>query len=145
MIYKYRRAVTPGPNGTTFYFRNTEDNTAIEIADLDGWYYVFVPEDAVLPDQPPEIEWLPVELSDADKSRLRAVSYPCELITEEVQRRIRERYKPEDEQYFARIASSAALGVYQFAEGEEDKLVAYVQYVEDARQWGREERKRIGL
>ena len=41
-IYKYH-ASSAGPNGTTLYFRNTEANDALELAELAGWHYVFVP------------------------------------------------------------------------------------------------------
>ena len=144
-IHKYQRVVTPGPNGTTLYFRNTETNDALELAELDGWYYVFVPDGVTLPEQHVDIQWQAVTLTDALKEQIKAASRPCQLISEEMQRRIRERYSLEDEQYFSRIGVGAALGVYQFQPGEQDALLAFGDHVESVRQWGRAERLKIGI
>ena len=144
-IHKYKRVVTPGPNGATLYFRNTETNDALELAELDGWHYVFVPDGVTLPEQPPEIQWQAVTLTDALKEQIKTASRPCQLISEAMQQRIRAAYSVEDEAYFARIGVGAALGVYQFQPGEQDELLAFGAHVEGVRQWGRQERKKIGL
>lgn len=144
-MYKYQRVTTPGPNGATLYFKNTEANDCLEVAAVDGWNYVHVPNPENLPSQPDGIAWQEVTLTADDKTALRAVSRPCQLISDEMQAKIRERYKAEDEQYFARIAGNAALGIYQFKAGEQDKLSAYNAYVEDLREWARAERAKIGL
>ena len=144
-IHKYQRVVTPGPNGATLYFRNTETNDALELAELDGWHYVFVPEGATLPEQPPEIGWQPVTMTDALREQIKAASRPCQLIAEAMQRRIRSVYSLEDEQYFARIGVGAALGGYAFQPGEQEALLAFGAHVEAVRQWGRQEREKIGL
>jgi hypothetical protein len=144
-IYKYQRVVTPGPDGTTLYFRNTDTNDALELAELNGWHYVFVPAGAALPEQHADIGWQAVTPTDAEKEQIKAASRPCQLIAEEMQRRIRAAYSVADEQYFARIGVGAALGVYAFQPGEADALSAYVAFVEAVRQWGREARARIGL
>ena len=103
-IYKYQRITTPGPNGTTRYFRNSDtEPRALELAEVDGWYYVFVPADAVLPEQPAEIDWQAVTLTDELKDRIKAASRPCHLIADRMQQMIRGAYSLEDEQYFARI------------------------------------------
>ena len=144
-IHKYQRVVTPGPNGATLYFRNAETNDAIELAELDGWHYVFVPDGVTLPEQHADILWQSVTLTDAEKEQIKAVSRPCQLIAEEMQRRIRAVYSVEDEQYFARIGVGAVLGVYTFQPGEQDALLAFGAHVEGVRQWGRLEREKIGL
>ena len=54
-IHKYQRVTTPGPDGTTLYFRNTETHEAIELAELNGWHYVFVPDGAAMPEQHADI------------------------------------------------------------------------------------------
>lgn len=144
-VYKYKRVTTPGPDGTTLYFRNSETNAAVELAELDGWYYVHVPPDATMPDQAQEIEWQEVVLTDEQKASIRSISRPCQLIADEMQARIRAVYAIEDEQYYSRIASSSALGVYTLKPGELEKITAYNQHVEDARQWARNERGKIGL
>ena len=144
-IHKYQRVVTPGPNGATLYFRNTETNDAIELAELDGWHYVFVPDGVTMPEQHADIQWQDVTLTDALKEQIKAVSRPCFLISEAMQQRIRAVYSVEDEQYFARIGVGAALGVYTFQPGEQDALLAFGAHVEGVRQWGRLEREKIGL
>lgn len=144
-IHKYQRVVTPGPNGATLYFRNTETNDAIELAELDGWHYVFVPDSVTLPEQHADIQWQAVTLTDALKEQIKAASRPCQLIAEAMQQRIRSIYSVEDEQYFARIGVGAALGVYTFQPGEQDALLAFGAHVEGVRQWGRLEREKIGL
>lgn len=144
-IYKYQRITTPGPDGATLYFRNTETNEAIELAELNGWHYVFVPNGATMPEQHADIGWQAVTLTDAEKEQIKAVSRPCQLIAEEMQRRIRAVYPVEDEQYFARIGVGVALGVYTFQPGEQDALLAFGAHVEAVRQWGRAQREAIGL
>ena len=144
-IHKYQRVVTPGPNGATLYFRNTETNDAIELAELDGWHYVFVPDGVTLPEQHADIQWQAVTLTDALKEQIKAASRPCQLIAEAMQQRIRSVYSVDDEQYFARIGVGAALGVYTFQPGEQDALLAFGAHVEGVRQWGRLEREKLGL
>jgi hypothetical protein len=144
-IHKYQRVVTPGPNGATLYFRNTETNDALELAELDGWHYVFVPDGVTVPEQHADIQWQDVTLTDALKEQIKAASRPCQLIAEAMQQRIRSVYSLEDEQYFARIGVGAALGVYAFQPGEQEALLAFGAHVEAVRQWGRQEREKIGL
>ncbi|MCK2095649.1 hypothetical protein [Thauera aromatica] len=144
-IYKYRRIPTPGPNGTTMYFRNTDEPRAIELAEVDDWHYVSVPEGVALPEQAPEIEWQAVTLTDDLRERIKAVSRACHLIADRMQQMIRGAYSLEDEQYFARIGVGVALGVYQFQAGEEEALLAFGAHVEAVRQWGRDERAKLGL
>ena len=144
-IYKYQRVVKPGPNGFTLYFRNTETNDALELAELDGWHYVFVPDGVTMPEQHADIQWQDVTLTDALKEQIKTASRPCQLIAEAMQQRIRAVYSVEDEQYFARIGVGAALGVYAFQPGEQDALLAFGAHVESVRQWGRDERAKIGL
>lgn len=144
-IHKYQRITTPGPNGTTLYFRNTETNDALELAELDGWRYVFVPDGVTLPEQHAEIQWQAVTLTDALKEQIKAASRPCQLIADRMQQMIRGAYSLEDEQYFARIGVGVALGAYQFQAGEQEALLAFGAHVEAVRQWGRDRRAEIGL
>jgi hypothetical protein len=145
-IFKYQRVTTPGPNGTTRYFRNSDtEPRALELTTIDDWYYVFVPADAVLPEQPVEIDWQEVTLTDELKDRIKAASRPCHLIADRMQQMIRGAYSLEDEQYFARIGVGVALGAYTFRPGEMEALMAFGAHVESVRQWGRDERAKIGL
>ena len=144
-IYKYQRVITPGPDGTTLYFKNTDANDALELAELDGWWYVFVPDDVTAPVQPKSIQWQVVVLTPELREQIKARSSACKLIYNEMQQRIRNKYPIEEEMYFSRIGIGVALGVYAFQPGEQDALLAYGDFVESVRRWGALERKKIGL
>lgn len=117
-----------------------------ELATLaDGYTYVSVPDAVMLPDQPEQITVEPVTLTPELREALKAASVHCELITQRIEDKIRARYSLNDEQYFARIASGAALGIYTMESGEHDALVAFGEHVEACRQWGRTERAQLGL
>lgn len=145
-IFKYQRVVTPGPDGETLYFRNAEaEPRALELAEVDGWHYAFVPADAVLPEQPEAIGWQVATMTEALLEQIKAASRAVQLINTEMQVRIRSVYPITDEQYFSRIGVGAALGVYTMQAGEMDALLAFGAHVEAVRQWGRDERAAIGL
>ena len=145
-LFKYQRVTTPGPNGATLYFRNTEtDPRATELAEVDGWHYVFVPDAAVLPVQPAEINWQASALDDALREQIKAASRAVQLIAEQMQHRIRAAYSLEDEQYFSRIGVGAALGAYTFQTGEMEALLGFGAHVEAVRQWGKAQRQALGL
>ena len=146
MIYKYKpTTIGKYPNSSTLMMRNNDNNTLQEIAIVGDWRYVYVPDGADIPDQWPEIEWQSVTLTDQLKEEIKANSRPCHLISERMQAMIREKYTAEDEMYFARIGTGKALGVYEFQAGEEASLLDYGNFVESVRQWGRDERAKIGL
>ena len=144
-IYKYQRITTPGPNGTTYYFRNTDSNDCLELAEIDDWYYVYVPDNTELPIQHTEINLQEIILTDELRDNIKSASRPCKLINERMQQMIRDSYSLEDEQYFSRIGVGVALGVYNFRSGEQEALMAFGTHVEAVRQWGRDERAKIGL
>ena len=110
--------------------------------------YVSVPDGAVLPEQPTQIAASvvnPVTLTTELREEIKTASLHCQLIHERMEAKIRARYSLSDEQYFSRIASGVALGMYAFETGEQDALVAFGTYVEEVRQWGREQRALLGL
>ena len=117
-----------------------------ELATLsDGYTYVAVPSSLALPQQPIEILVEDVVLTPELRQALKAASTHCELIANRVEQKIREKYSLNDEQYFSRIASGAALNLYTFEPGEQSALIAFGDYVESCRQWGRQERAKLGL
>ena len=130
---------------TTYTLLAPEGST--ELCTLDGVTYVSVP-DGDLPVQPTEIAASvvdPVVLTTEMREAIKAASTHCQLIHERMEAKIRARYSLSDEQYFARIASGVALGMYTFEAGEQDALAAFAAYVEEVRQWGREQRALLGL
>lgn len=143
-IYKYKKITTEGPNGTTLYAR-LPDGDGLELCEIDGNTYVFVSDGAALPEQHEGITLESATLTDDLRSEIKKSSRACQLIDMRMQEMIRERYTAEDEMYFARIGTGKALGVYEFQSGEESALLDYGNFVESVRQWGRDERAKIGL
>lgn len=125
--------------------RDDDALTCVELCTLDGVTYVAVPTGAELPEQPAEITAVEVVLTPELRNQIKAASSHCALIAERMEMRIRAKYSQSDEQYFARIGVGVALGSYEFEPGEQDALLAFGAHVEEARQWGRDERARLGL
>lgn len=145
-IHKYQRTMTAGPNGSTFTFRNSEaEPRATELAEVDGWHFVYIPLGSVLPEQHAQINLTEVLLDAALRTSIKAASRPCDLIAQAMQVQIRSAYTVEDEQYFSRIGVGVALKAYEFQAGEMDALLAFGAHVESVRQWGRDKRAEIGL
>lgn len=148
-IYRYQPVITAGPAGTDYRVTGPDgDDTAdtlTEIAELDGWRYVAVPE-GITSTVPAELTtWEPVTLTDALREQIKVASPHCRLIAERVIDRIRAKYPLDEELYFARIAVGALQGAYALQDGEADALAQYQVDVEAAREWGRTERAQIGL
>ena len=143
-IYKYTPTTSTGPNGCTQYV-NAGDVECIEVARIDGDIYIFVPDVEQLPEQPDSIVLALVELTSELKAKLKENSRRCQIITGQMQEKIRASYSIEDEQYYSRIGVGAALGVYQLQPGEQGELLAFGDFVEAVREWGRAERAKIGL
>lgn len=147
-IYSYRKVSTPY---TTIQMALPDSQGAndelhcTELCTLDGVTYVAVPDGVTLPSQPPELTIAPVSITPELRAQIKAASPHCSLIAERMEMRIRARYSLSDEQYFARIGVGVALGSYTFAPGEQDALIAFGAHVEAARQWGRDERAKLGL
>lgn len=147
-IYSYRKVSTPH---TTIQMALPDSMGAhdelhcTELCTLGGVTYVAVPAGVALPAQPPELAIAPVALTPELREQIKAASPHCSLIAERMEMRILARYSLSDEQYFARIGVGVALGSYTFEPGEQDALIAFGAHVEAARQWGRDERAKLGL
>lgn len=132
-IYKYRRVITTGPDGATIYFKNSENEIrAVELAEIDGWNYVSVPELAQIPDQPIEIEWQKVALDAMLKLSIIANSRTIQLINQSVVDNIRSLYSIDDELKLLRTAPSAEFDLYNM-------------YVENCRSLGKDQKLALGL
>lgn len=120
-----------------------------EIATLpDGRTVVALFAKFTLPtDQPPEIAASieTLTLTDKLKEQIKAASPQVRLISDNMQRKIREAVSAEDEMYFARISIGALSGKYTMEPGEAEAVAAYGVFVEGVRQWGRDERAKLGL
>lgn len=145
--YTAHTVITLNAPDNAFDPEGGEDLRCTELCTLDGVTYVSIPEGLELPTQPTEIEdsVRPAALTPELRAAIKAASPHCRLIDERMQEKIRARYSAENEMYFARIGAGAALGVYQFEPGEKDRLLAYGAHIEAVRQWGRDERAKLGL
>lgn len=104
-----------------------------------------VPDGLALPVQPAEIDPQPVALGADLVARIKAASPHVQLIYERTEQRIRALYSVSDEAKFARIGVGALLGAYAFGPGEQEEMLAFGAHCEAARQWGRDERAKLGL
>ena len=141
-LYRYQPVMIPGPTGTDYRPR-AEGLT--DLAELDGWRYVAVPE-GVVPDVPEALTtWEPVTLTTELRESIKLASPHAQLIAQQVIDRIRAKYPLDEELYFARIAMGALQGSYTLMDGEAEALTQYQADVEAAREWGRQARAELGL
>lgn len=146
MIYAYTKVETPYTTiQMALPYEMDAENQCTELCTLDGVTYVSVPDSVTLPDQPAELTITEATITPELRDAIKAASPHCALIAERMEARIRSKYSLSDEAYFARIGVGAALGVYQFDPGEQDEMLAFGAWVESARQWGHDERAKLGL
>jgi hypothetical protein len=91
------------------------------------------------------IEVLPAPLPDDLKIAIRDASPHVRLINTQMQEKIRARYSAEDEMKFSRIGTGQALGMYKMTEAEKLALVEFGTYLEECRQWAKNERSKLGV
>lgn len=146
MIYAYTKVSTPYTTiQMALPYEMDSENQCTELCTLEGVTYVSVPDSVTLPDQPAELTITEATITPELRDQIKAASPHVALIAKRMEMRISSKYSLSDEQYFARIGVGAALGAYTFAPGEQDELLAFGAYVEAARQWGRDERAKLGL
>ena len=137
----------------TVEIRLPEDATLLqrigtELATIDGITYVSLPDGVTLPaNQPEEIaaSIQTVTLTPALREAIKAASPHCQLIAQRMVEKIRALYGIDDEMYFARIGVGAANGMYTPTQDEMQAMTVFGEFVESIRQWGRDERARLGL
>lgn len=141
-IISYQKAY----DATTTYRLATPDG-ATELCTLAGTTYVTLPEGAALPPQPEQISASvqTVTPDDALRDAIIAASPHCQLIDERMRQQIRDVYDLETELKYARIGLGAVMGMYQPTQSEIAGMAAFGAHVEAVRQWGRDERAKLGL
>lgn len=147
-IYAYQKFSTPHTVIQMALPDNSGQDDSLrctELCTLDGTTYVAVPDGLTLPAQPAEIDPQPTPLGADLVARIKAASPHVQLIYERTEQQIRAKYSMSDEAKYARIGVGVALGVYAFEAGEQAELLAFGAYVEQCRQWGRDERAKLGL
>lgn len=136
---------------TTYELRTPDDQGAesycTELGTIDGLTYVSVPPGVTLPEQLPQVAATlqTVKPTAELRAQLKALSPHCTLIAERMLQKIRARYSPDDEDFFARIGLGSVLNLYQLPPAELSEIRAFVEFVEGVRQWGRAERAKLGL
>lgn len=141
-IVRYQKAY----DATTTY-QLTPPDGAVELCEIAGVTYVSLPDGAVLPAQADQIaaSVQAVTPDAALRAQIIAASPHCQLIDERMRTAIRDAYPLEDELKYARIGVGAAMGMYQPTPEEVAGMTAFGAHVETVRQWGRNERAKLGL
>jgi hypothetical protein len=116
-----------------------------ELCTLDGVTYVAVPDEVVLPEQPTEISASVMTLTDELREQIKAASVHVAVIAERMVDKIRAKYTVDDELYFARIGLGGLMGLYEPTTSEQAATQEFGAFVEGVRQWGRDERAKLGL
>ena len=131
---------------TTFSISSSsQSENILELCDIDGYTYISVPDESSLI-IPTEIKtYEKVVLTEKIIEDIRENSSYCKLIDERVIKIIRDKYTLDDELYLARISCGVLLGTYTLLNHETNLLRDFQVLVEGAREWGRQERIKIGL
>jgi hypothetical protein len=130
---------------------NGQDRAGQELCTLpDGRTVVALFDGRELPKNQHEtiqtsIETLPAPLPDDLKAAIREASPHIRLINAQMQDRIRARYTAEDEMKFSRIGTGQALGMYKMTDSEKLALGEFGAYLEECRQWAKNERSKLGV
>lgn len=126
----------------------THQQLGTELATINGVTYVVIPDGVNLPNnQPVEIASTisTAPLDNTTREAIKAESTHCLLINSRINEQIRAVYSLDDEMYFARIGVGAANGLYKPTDKEMQAMLDFGNFVEAVRQWGREERNKLGL
>lgn len=140
-IYRYQKV---SDEYTTY---TPQGEGLIELCTLpDGYTYVSVPDGATLAaEQPEQVQMEEVIPEGELKEQIKAASPHCQLIYERMQAKIKEKYCDEDEKYLTRISIGQLAGWYTLQPGEMDLIMEFQIFIEGVRQWGRDERAKLGL
>ena len=137
---------------TTHRLRESDNLDAPRCTELctlsDGWTYVAIPDGAELPPEQPASVAASLEavtLTDDLREEIKAQSPHCQLISQRVIERIRQRYSVDDELFFARITVGQQMGLYDMTPAELSEVETFKAWVEASREWGREQRAALGL
>ena len=144
-IYSYRKLSDKYTTYEALLPESEGETLGHELCTLDGVTYVSIPNEAQIPTQHEGITLTPVTLTPELYQEIKENSWLCDLIQQRIHQRVRAVYSQEDENYFNRISHGASMGLYDFEPGEQAELLAFGAHVEACRQWGRDERAKLGL
>lgn len=132
MIYSYQKHIDDLRTVEIALPVDGMDRLGTELATVDGTTYVYLPDTATLPAQPPEITVESVTLTPELLDTIKAASPHVRLINARVVEKIRKKYSLDDELGLLRDATAA----------EASTCTAYVK---QCRAWGKAEKAKIGL
>ena len=151
-LYAYRKVIDTVTTHTLRLPEATQGGQAgHELATLaDGRTVVVLFDAYSLPTEQPSpiaasVELLPTALPDLLREQIKAASTHVQLIGQRMIDRIRATYTIDDEMYFARIGVGTSLGMYVPSPSEQVEMAAFGDFCEATRQWGRDERAKLGL
>lgn len=72
MTYKYKKIVTQGATGTVLVHKSTEENMIYTLGEIEDFIYILCTE---LGEQHKELEFIEVNLTDAEKAELKQQRY----------------------------------------------------------------------
>ena len=134
-ILKYRKIID---KYTTHCLREPDynlldtDERVTELCAIDGATYASVPDGLVLPDQPDKLGVETVALTEGLRADIKASSPHVKYINQRVVDMIRTRYGINDEIKMLRV-------------GPSEETAKYNDYAEACREWGRNEKAKLGL
>jgi hypothetical protein len=133
-IKRYRKITDDHTTHQVHYGSLDDDNEPIvELATLDdGYTYISVPDGATISSSSDLVEVEDVELTPVLRKQIRKASPHVALIKQRINERIRERYSESDEFQMLRT-------------GPTTESSAYNDYVESVLEWGRDQRRELGL
>lgn len=135
-IVSYQKVVTPLTTVTLAlpFDAETRQFVGTEVANIEGTTYVSIPSGYTLPDQPTEIaaSVKVVKMTPELRSLLNKNSPQCTAIDKGVVEKISAAYTTSDEIKLLRLGPSADFDTYN-------------TYVENCRQWGRDQKAALGL
>lgn len=132
MIYSYQKHIDALRTVEIVLPVDGMQRLGTELATINDTTYVHLPDSAILPEQPIEIDVAPVALTPELTDAIKAASPHVRLINSRIVDLIRLRYSIEDEIKMLRLAPS-------------DESADYNAYAEECRAWGRGEKAEIGL
>jgi len=103
-----------------------------ELATIDGYTYVSIPDGVTLPAQPSEITVQAVTMTPTLSAQIAATSPQVRVINDRVVAMIGEQYSMHEEIKLLRTAPSEEFDIYN-------------DYVESCRAWGRAQKTALGL
>jgi hypothetical protein len=127
-----------------------QERTGQELCQLaDGRTIVVLFDGYTLPaNQHPDIAQSVEHLSplpDDLKNAIREASPHVRLINQRMQDMVRAKYSAEDEMKFSRLGVGQSLGMYNMTDVEKRDMAAFGIYLEECRQWAKNERSKLGV